>query len=383
LSSPAKKIILVGPAYPLRGGIANFNESLALELQVKGHLVKIFSFYYQYPSMLFPGKSQYATDEPRPKSLIIEDTISSINPLSWSKTAKKIISESPDIVLIRFWLPFMGPSLGTIAKKLRAKGIQVIAITDNVIPHEKRIGDQPLTRYFLKNCDGFVAMSQSVLNDISGFVDNPNKLMLPHPVYNIFGEKVSREEGLKQLKLDPSFRYVLFFGLIRAYKGLDLAIRAMADEEIKKRPVRLIVAGEYYENKESYDKLIRDLGIEKSIIQHDYYIPAELVKYYFAVADCVVQPYKSATQSGITQVAYNFDTPMVVTNVGGLPEIVEHGKVGFVVNQNPKELASAIVQLQNDSIRTAFSEAVKAKKTEFSWNYFVERLLMFSDSLKS
>jgi D-inositol-3-phosphate glycosyltransferase len=382
LSNSIKKIILVGPAYPLRGGIANFNESLALELQQQGHSVKIYSFYYQYPTVLFPGKSQYATDEPRPESLVINDTISSINPMSWNSTAKKIINESPDVVIIRFWLPFMGPSLGTIAKKLRKKDIQVIAITDNVIPHEKRVGDASLTRYFLKNCDGFVAMSHSVLTDISTFVDNPNKLMLPHPVYQIFGKKATREEGIKKLGLDPNYRYILFFGLIRAYKGLDLALRAMAEKEVANRPIRMIIAGEYYEKKEVYDELIRLLKLTDTIIQHDYYIPADQVKYYFAVADCVVQPYKTATQSGITQVAYNFDTPMIVTNVGGLPEIVENGKVGFVVPQQPKAIADAIVQLTTEEIQEQFSQEVALRKSHFSWSYFVERLLKFSTEIR-
>jgi D-inositol-3-phosphate glycosyltransferase len=378
LNSSAKKVILVGPAYPLRGGIANFNESLALELQLQGHQVKIYSFYYQYPSILFPGKSQYANDEPKPQLLHIEDTISSINPLSWNSTAGHIIDENPDIVFIRFWLPFMGPALGTIARKLRKKGIKVIAITDNVIPHEKRVGDTSLTRYFLKNCDGFVAMSHAVLKDIASFVDDPKTLMLPHPVYNIFGEKVTREEGIKELELDPNCRYILFFGLIRAYKGLDLAIRAMAEPNVAEHPVKLIIAGEYYDKKEVYDELISILKVANKIIQHDHYIPAEKVKYYFAAADCVIQPYKTATQSGITQVAYNFDTPMIVTNVGGLPEIVEHGKVGFVVNQNPKELANAILRFQDENLRLSFSKAVKEKKSQFSWKFFVERLLDFS-----
>jgi D-inositol-3-phosphate glycosyltransferase len=200
---------------------------------------------------------------------------------------------------------------------LRKKSIKVIAITDNVIPHEKRIGDKQLTQYFINQIDGFVAMSHSVLDDIATFTDNPNKIMLPHPVYNLFGEKVSREEGISFLKLDPTCSYLLFFGLIRGYKGLDLALKAMAEPCVRDKNIRLIIAGEYYDKKEKYDAIITELGIADRILQFDHYIPAEEVKYYFAVADCVLQPYKTATQSGITQVAYNFDTPMIVTNVGG------------------------------------------------------------------
>ncbi len=383
MNNSSKKIVIVGPAYPLRGGIANFNESMAMEFQTQGHEVTLFSFYYQYPTMLFPGKSQYANDEAPPQSLKIINSISSINPISWRTTAKQIRALKPDLVIIRFWIPFMGPALGTIAKNLRKHGIRIIAITDNVIPHEKRIGDAPLTRYFLKNCDGFVAMSHAVLEDISHFVEQPKTQMLPHPVYNIFGNKVSREEGMAQLGLDSNSRYILFFGLIRAYKGLDLAIRAMAEKEVFDRPIKLLIAGEYYEKKEPYTELINALNLSEKIILHDYYIPSDKVKYYFAVADCVVQPYKTATQSGITQVAYNFDTPMIVTDVGGLPEIVEDGKVGFVVDQQPSALAKAIVQLHENDVREQFSKEVALRKNQFSWSYFVQQLLRFSSELAS
>lgn len=376
--SNSKKIILVGPAYPLRGGIANFNESLALELQKAGHSVEIVSFYYQYPSLLFPGKSQYDTTEKAPQGIIIKSLISSINPLSWNKTATYIQSTQPDLVIIRFWMPFMAPSLGTIAKKLRKKSIKVIAITDNVIPHEKRIGDKQLTSYFINQIDGFVAMSHSVLDDIATFTDNPNKIMLPHPVYNLFGEKVSREEGLRFLKLEADCSYLLFFGLIRGYKGLDLALKAMAEPNVRNKNIRLIIAGEYYDKKEKYDAIIAELGIADSILQFDHYIPAEEVKYYFAVADCVLQPYKTATQSGITQVAYNFDTPMIVTNVGGLPEIVENGKVGFVVDVNEKALSESICLFYEQELKGTFSKNVAEAKSKFSWSYFVQQLIKFT-----
>jgi D-inositol-3-phosphate glycosyltransferase len=378
LSNSKKKIILVGPAYPLRGGIANFNESLALELQKSGHSVEIVSFYYQYPSLLFPGKSQYDTTEKAPQGITIKSLISSINPLSWGKTASYIQSTQPDLVIIRFWMPFMAPSLGTIAKKLRKKSIKVIAITDNVIPHEKRIGDKQLTQYFINQIDGFVAMSHSVLDDIASFTDNPNKIMLPHPVYNLFGEKVSREEGISFLKLDPTCSYLLFFGLIRGYKGLDLALKAMAEPCVRDKNIRLIIAGEYYDKKEKYDAIITELGIADRILQFDHYIPAEEVKYYFAVADCVLQPYKTATQSGITQVAYNFDTPMIVTNVGGLPEIVENGKVGFVVDVTEKAIAEGICTFYDQQLKETFSQQVSIAKAKFSWSYFVEQLINFT-----
>ena len=329
-NSHHKKIVIVGPAYPLRGGIANFNEALALSFQKEGHQVNLFSFYYQYPGILFPGKTQYDTSEKAPENLNIKNTISSVNPISWGKTTKQILNCYPDVVIIRFWLPFMGPALGTIAKKLRKKGVKVIAITDNVIPHESRIGDKQLTKYFLKNCDGFITLSNSVLEDISKFTTNPNKIKLAHPLYDTFGPKATRKEGVEYLKLELASRYLLFFGLIRGYKGLDIALKAFADEKVRKLGVKLIVAGEFYDKKEKYLEIINNLKLQDFVILKDYYLPSEEVKYFFAAADAVIQPYKTATQSGITQVAYHFDKPMIVSNVGGLPEIVPNGVVGLV-----------------------------------------------------
>lgn len=374
------KIAIVGPAYPLRGGIANFNEALADAFQKDNHSVQLFSFYFQYPQFLFPGKSQYDNSETPPKNLSIKNTISSVNPISWSKTAKSILEEKPDLVIIRFWLPFMGPSLGAIAKRLRKKGVKVLAITDNVIPHEKRIGDKPLTKYFLKQCDGFVTLSKSVMEDIAKFVDNPNKITLAHPLYDTFGVKVSKEEGLKELDL-PDCKYVLFFGLIRSYKGLDLALKALNETNVREIGVKLIIAGEFYDKEEKYLELIKSMGISESVILHNEYIATEKVKYYFAAADAVVQPYKTATQSGITQVAYNFDKPMIVTNVGGLPEIVPNDFVGYVVEQDPKELANAICKLYEGDTIERFEANISEVKKKYEWSYFVKELLEFSEKV--
>ncbi len=369
-------IVIVGPAYPLRGGIANFNEAFANALIKEGHEVKLFSFYYQYPNFLFPGKSQYENNETAPENITIKDSIGSVQPWSWRKTAQLIDREKPDAVFIRFWLPFMGPALGSIAKKLRRKGIKVIGITDNVIPHEKRMGDRPLTKYFLKNCDGFITMSKSVLEDISLFTDNPQKIMLPHPVYDTFGPSCSREEGLKKLKLDAENKYLLFFGLVRAYKGLDLALEALA--KVKDSRIHLIVAGEFYDKKEKYLEIIAKHQLEDRVHLFDYYIPTEEVKNYFAVADAVVQPYKSATQSGITQVAYHFEVPMIVSNVGGLPEIVPHGLAGMVVNPEVNELAAAMTEFYEKNLKDRFIEGVRSEKKQYEWDYFVRETLYFT-----
>ena len=376
-----KKIVIVGPAYPLRGGIANFNEALAQSFQKEGHEVNLFSFYFQYPNFLFPGKTQYDNSETAPENLKIHNTISSINPMSWGVTARKILACSPDIVIIRFWLPFMGPSLGTIAKKLRKSGVKVVAITDNVIPHESRVGDKQLTKYFLKNCDGFITLSNSVLDDISKFTDNPNKIKLAHPLYDTFGPKATREEGLDFLKLEPSTKYLLFFGLIRGYKGLDIALKAFADDKVRQLGVKLIVAGEFYDKKEKYLEIINDLKLQDLVILKDYYLPSEEVKYFFAAADAVIQPYKTATQSGITQVAYHFDKPMIVSNVGGLPEIVPNGIVGLVAEPNPNSMVEAIVQLYQNNNIALFEGNMKEEKKKFEWSFFVQKTLEFLNTI--
>ncbi len=367
------KIILVGPAYPLRGGIANFNEALCRALTKAGHTAKIYSFSLQYPSFLFPGKTQYETGA-GPADLDIVTCLNSINPISWYSTARKIKDEKPDLVILRYWLPFMAPCLGTLARLLR-KHTQVIAITDNIIPHEKRPGDTALSRYFVKGCDGFVAMSRSVLDELSHFTDNTNKIFLPHPIYDQFGEAIGKAEARRHLNLKEEGNYILFFGFIRRYKGLDLLLEAMGDEQLKKSSVQLIVAGEYYEDDAYYEDIIRKHGLQDRVILRTAYIPSDEVRYYFCASDLVVQPYRSATQSGVTQIAYHFDKPMLVTNVGGLAEIVPDKKAGYVVEPNAPFIASAIEDFFEQHRAETFIARVKEEKKRFLWSAFVEGLL--------
>jgi D-inositol-3-phosphate glycosyltransferase len=367
------KIILVGPAYPLRGGIANFNEALCRALTRAGHTAKIYSFSLQYPSLLFPGKTQFETGK-GPDDLDIVTCLNSINPFSWYSTAAKIRAEKPDLVILRYWLPFMAPCLGTLARLLR-RHTKVIAITDNVIPHEKRPGDESLTRYFVKGCDGFVAMSRSVLDELGKFTGNENKIYLPHPIYDQFGVALSREEALNNLGLDPAFRYLLFFGFIRRYKGLDLILEAMGDERLKMLPVKLIVAGEYYEEAAFYEDIIRKHKLADKIILHTSYIASDVVKNYFGAADLIVQPYRSATQSGVTQIAYHFEKPMLVTDVGGLAEIVPDRQAGYVVPVNSGDIATAILDFYSNKRSESFTARVKEEKKRFQWSAFVDGLL--------
>ncbi|MGZ4035122.1 MAG: glycosyltransferase [Bacteroidia bacterium] len=375
MSVSKQKAIIVGPAFPLRGGIANFNEALCRAMNAADIDTKIISFSLQYPGFLFPGKTQFDTGK-GPQDIKIETKINSVNPFNWFKVARQIRNEKPDFVVFRYWLPFMGPCLGTIAKRIK-KGttIKVIAITDNVIPHEKKIGDKVFTNYFVKKCDGFIAMSQSVLNDLNKFISTDKKSFLPHPIYDIFGEKVDKSAALNHLKLNVSDSYLLFFGFIRKYKGLDLLLEAMADERIKALGIKLIVAGEYYEDAAPYNEIIRKNGLEKSIILKTEYISSEEVRYYFCASDMIAQPYRSATQSGVTQIAYHFEKPMLVTNVGGLSEIVPNDKVGYVTEINSKAIADAIVDFYTNKKEQIFTQNTIIEKQRFLWSTFVKGLL--------
>lgn len=375
-----EKIVIVGPAHPYRGGIAHFNESFARSLQTEGILVTLVSFTLQYPSILFPGKTQF-TDSESPNDLNITRWISSVNPLSWFSAAEKMARLKPDLVVIRYWHPFMAPSFGTIARKLQAKKIRVIGLVDNAIPHEPKFYDKSFLKYFARNCSGFFTLSKAVANDIQSLGLNKSVETSPHPIYDIFGEPVSKSSARTELKLGADENVVLFFGFIRAYKGLDLLMRALADNLVRQLKIRLIVAGEFYEEKKKYTDLIEELGLEDSVMICDDYIPEDRVKYYFGAADLVAQTYRTATQSGVTQIAYHFDKPMLVTDVGGLSEIVENGSTGYVVEPKPKAIASALHRYFTESKEELFTLAVKKRKDRFSWPFFTKKFLSFAKSL--
>lgn len=369
------KVIIVGPAFPLRGGIANFNESLCREFNKAGHEASIYSFSLQYPSFLFPGTTQYDNGT-APADIRVKTCINSVNPFNWISNALKIKKEKPDLVIVRFWIPFMGPCLGTMMRIIKFNSnIKVIAITDNVIPHEKRFGDSLFTRYFVKSCQGFVAMSKAVLQDLNSFTKNQHKAFIPHPIYDTFGEKVSKAAALQKLKLDPSKHYILFFGFIRHYKGLDLLLKAMANEQIKKLNITLIVAGEFYESPEPYLKLIQEGQLEQHLILNTHYIHSDLVKYYFCASDLIVQPYHTATQSGVTQIAYHFERPMLVTNVGGLAEMVPHQLCGYVSERDPQQIAGYIKDFYLESREEEMVKNCIQEKKNFSWKAMIDGIL--------
>ena len=369
----SKKIIIVGPAHPFRGGIATFNERMAFALQEAGHQIEIVNFTTQYPGFLFPGKTQFTSD-PAPSSLKITRLISSINPFSWFSTASYIRKQNPDLVLLRFWIPFMGPALGSVARLLGSK-IKIVGFVDNLIPHEKRIGDTLLSKYFVNGCSGFITLSNQVKNEIAAFT-SAKCLMSPHPVYDHYGDKSTKEESCQQLNLNPESKYILFFGFIRNYKGLDLLIKAFSESNLRSKNYKLLIAGEFYEDEKQYLELITSLQLADFIELHSHYIPDAEIKYYFGACDLVVQPYRSATQSGISQLAYHFEKPMIVTHVGGLSEIVKHGKTGYVTEVNPTAISHAMNDFAEGNIQR-FDEEIRQEKKKYSWSHLSETILEF------
>lgn len=368
----SKSVIILGSAHPLRGGLAAYNERLARAYQEQGHQVKIITFSLQYPNFLFPGKTQYS-DEPKPSDLDIEIRINSVNPINWVKVGRKIKQMKPDLLIIKFWIPFMAPCFGTIARIVkRNKFTKVVSILDNIIPHEKRPGDNLLSGYFAHSVDGFVAMSRQVMSDLDLFDTKKPRIFCPHPLYDHFGELVPKAEAIKKLGLDPAFRYLLFFGFIRDYKGLDLLLHAMTDERIRSMNLILLVAGEFYTDSKPYFEIIKKNNLHERVIMANDFIPDSWVADYFNACDLVVQPYKDATQSGVTQIAYHFEKPMITTNVGGLAEIVPHGKVGFVVQPDSNEIADAIDRFYNEARENEFIEHIKTEKLKYSWAKMLE-----------
>lgn len=361
-------ITIIGTAYPYRGGLAAYNERLARQFIIEGHNVSLITFTLQYPGFLFPGKSQFL-DSPPPAVLDIRRKVNSINPFNWISVGYKIKEEKPDLLIFKYWLPFMAPCFGTIARIGRwNKHTKVVCIFDNVIPHERRTGDKLLTKYFTGCIDGAVVMSQSVLNELKLFRKDIQARLSPHPLFDNFGAPLEREVALARLNLDPGDSHLLFFGFIRAYKGLDLLIEAFADKRFRAKKLKLIIAGEFYDDDKPYRDLVHKYNLENEILFFDRFINDNEVTNFFSAADLIVQPYRNATQSGVTQIAYHFEKPIVVTDVGGLREIVPDGKCGYVVNPDPEEIANAISDYFGNDRKGSFSLNIKEEKEKYSWS---------------
>lgn len=353
-----KKLIIVGPAHPYRGGIAAFSERMAEEFLKMGHSVSLLTFTLQYPGLLFPGKTQYS-ESPCPQGLSITRLISSINPFTWIKAARWIRKQQPDMVIFSYWTPFMAPAMRAIAGG--CKGARRIGLLHNLLPHEKHFYSTALARLFCSGMDSFACLSAAVKKDLESICSKPCTLGV-HPLYDNFGEAESKEDACRAIGLDPAQNYILFFGLIRDYKGLDLLLEAYAGSS---RRAKLVVAGEFYSPQEKYHALASGLGIDAQVIWRPDFIADSLVRHYFCAADLVVQPYRSATQSGITQIAYHFCKPMLVTDVGGLAEIVPHGVCGYVVQPEAAAIREALEEYWDK--RPDFTQGILEHKKKYSW----------------
>lgn len=378
-------ITLLGPAHPYRGGLAIIMQTMARVFQRDGHRVDLKTFTVQYPQWLFPGKSQFV-DTPAPDDLRIERCVSTVNPFNWLRMGLRIRRERPDIVLLKYWTPFMAPCFGTIARLARRNGhTRFLCQIDNVEPHERHLFDRWFNRWFLGAVDGFVYMSEQVHRELECYTNAP-ALFSPHPRFDSYGEPVDRTEACRRLGLDPQRRYALFFGLIREYKGLDWLLEAWAKLRAEGRigsEWRLIVAGECYTDPEPYRRRIVQSGLEEEVTFHDRFIPDERVKDYFSAAEFLVLPYKSATQSGVTQIAYQFCVPMLVTDVGGLPEIVPDGRVGCVVKPDAAAVAAGIERMWVPGAGAGFRENMVVERRRFSWEEMCSRILELYDRVKA
>ncbi len=375
------KIILIGTAHPFRGGLASFNERLMMQFQRDGHEVIILNFTIQYPSFLFPGKTQFS-DSPPPENLRIIRRVNAVNPFSWIGNGFYILFQQPDIILFKYWLPFMAPCFGVISWLAGwRKSIKRLAILDNIIPHEKRFSDTILTSFFVSQIDGFLAMSQSVASDLKSFSIKKKCLLSPHPLFDNFGPPIDKKLARQHVGLLEEQKVLLFFGFIRPYKGLDLLLDAMA--KIHQSDLKLIIAGEFYTDEKPYFQMAEKLGIADKLIWKNHFISNEEVGLYFCAADLIVQPYKHATQSGVTQIAYHFEKPMIVTDVGGLAEIVPDGVSGYLVKPDASEIAEKVDYFFDhpDQVEILQNGLLQEKK-KYLWSVMTKNLIDLSQKIE-
>ena len=371
------RIALLSTFYPYRGGIAQFGAMLYRALETS-HDVKAYTFKRQYPEFLFPGSSQYVTDQDNADPIEAERVLDSVNPFTVSTTAKKMKSFKPDVMISQYWMPFFGPTFGGVQKRLRPD-VKCISILHNVIPHEKKFYDRSANRYFLKQNDGFVVLSDAVLKDLLSIKPEAKYLRIDHPIYNQFGMKIAREEALKRLELDSSKKYLLFFGFVRDYKGLDLLLEAMSDLE---DDVHLIVAGEVYGSFTKYQNIIDSNGLKERVHLFQQYISDDEVTEYFSASDVCMLPYKSATQSGITAISHHFDLPIIATDVGGLKENTKHGETGLIVEKpHPHLIANAIKHYYHEDMKERFVTNIQSYKAKNTWEIFAEKIVDFVETL--
>ena len=363
------KVIILGTAWPYRGGLATFNERLAKQFMEEGHKVEVWTFTLQYPSFLFPGKTQFSSEQ-APKGLLIRRELNSCNPFNWLRVGRAIRKAAPDLLVCCYWMSFFAPAYGLVSRMARKNGkTKCIALVHNMIPHEPSILDKLFAPYFVKSQDGFVALSESVVGDINR-LDKAGKpkTFSPHPIYDHYGERMKKDQACEALGLPVDKDYMLFFGLVRAYKGLDLLLEAFGEVKDTLPNLQLIIAGEFYEDEAKYRAQIKQLGLEERVIVRNEFVPDGDLRKYFGASDLIVQPYKTATQSGVTQVAFHFEKPMLVTNVGGLGEIVHDGKMGYACAPEAKAIGEDLKDYFENQRQQAFTAYLKKEKTKYEWS---------------
>ncbi|HHP7242007.1 MAG TPA: glycosyltransferase [Cyclobacteriaceae bacterium] len=365
-----KKILIVGPCYPFRGGIANLNDMLGVELMKQGHEVVFLSFSLQYPKLLFPGKSQFA-EKMDPPRINVNFELNSISFINWILKGKKYKGKY-DLIIVRYWTPFLSPCLGTFCRMVRHKKTKIIGLIDNILPHERKLFDKILAKYFLNSLNASLALSKSVAEEVKKIYSRKDIAYTHHPIYNNYGDALDRDKAIEYLKLSKNYRYLLFFGLVRHYKGLDLLLKAFSKLDHNK--YRLLVVGEFYEDKQKYLRLINDLNLDSYTTIFDYFIPDDEVKYFFSVADLAVQPYRTATQSGISKIALHFEKPILVTDVGGLSETIDHLKDGIISKVNETDIANWINYYFDNQMQASMAEHIKKRKDDFSWDHLISKI---------
>ncbi|MBR1537998.1 MAG: glycosyltransferase [Bacteroidales bacterium] len=367
------RIAYLSTFYPFRGGIAQFNADLLEEFS-RAHTVKAFTFTRQYPSFLFPGKTQYVTESDKAKKVDSEAVLDTANPFSWRPAARRIAAWKPDLLVMKYWMSYLAPSLGTVARYLKRRGIPVITVLDNVIPHEAKFFDKPFSKWFLRGNSGCVAMSEAVLKDMLSLTPDKPYILQPHPLYDHFGRKMDKREAQEKLGLDSQKRTLLFFGLIRDYKGLDLLIDALP---LLGEQYQLVIAGESYGSFDKYQTQIDASGCKDRIHVFNRYIDDEEVPEFFSAADLCVLPYKSATQSGITAISLHFDLPVAATPVGGLAESIEKPGIGLMTSGISAEAIAEAVRAFYAAGPDDFVENIRKAKATMTWKVFAGKILDF------
>ena len=364
------RIAFITVAPPYRGGISKHSSILTEKLS-QLHQVDVINYKRQYPDFIFPGRTQFTRDK---QHFTSERSIDSINPFNWIKTGGILAKRKYDLVILRFWNPFFAPALGTIAGILKRKSphTRLISLCDNILPHEKMPMGESFTEYFLQRMDGHLVQSSQTENELKEFLYSPDYVKRFHPLYDCFPEKMKKNTARKKLKLDAKF-VILYFGLIRHYKGFDILLRAVSELLKLRSDFHVLAAGECYGEASLYNKIIKEKNLEQVLTWENRFIPDDEVADFFSAADIAALPYRSASQSGITQIAFHYDLPVIVTSVGGLPEIVPDGEVGRVIEtENPHKLAETLNQCLKEKNLEEMSKNIVEHKKQFSWDHFID-----------